>query len=217
VSIRTFSELLPERFDDDEFRARFSELVGQDVRRIDELVTRLQTLTEAPEAHTEQVDMGALLDDLLEQHRDEIQARRLLVLKELDRENPLAIADAVQLRDALSGLLSKALSLLPEQGDIYVASRHHGAGRRGSPMLRVLLRYSHRLVPATMGDAQGAVAEGMMLDEKSLEVVVAQKVVNAHGGSLTVDSSDGQETVIIIDLPAPAHQPEQAPHTSAGM
>ena len=70
---------------------------------------------------------------------------------------------------------------------------------------RVLLRYSHRASPSMNHGPEGPVVEGMALNETSLEVVIAEKVVSALRGSLTVDASDGQETVIIIDLPAPTH------------
>ena len=106
VSIRTFSELLSEHYEDEEFRTRFADLVGADVRRIESVLNQLQGLSEVGEAKRQPVDVAMVLDALLDQAREEIQRRRLLVLKELDRERPMALADPHHLRQALSGLVS---------------------------------------------------------------------------------------------------------------
>jgi signal transduction histidine kinase len=143
------------------------------------------------------VDVSALLDELLEAQRDEIQTRRLVVLRELDREQGMARADAEQLRFAFDALLGKALELVPERGDIYVASRHHDDGLRGGPAVRVLMRFESpdAIVPAVE-------VEGISLAETALELVLADAVVRSQGGTMTASTTEGRETVILIDLPA---------------
>src|SRR5262249_3635733 len=42
VAIKTFAELLPERFSDEEFRRDFSKIVIQEIERIDELLAKLR-------------------------------------------------------------------------------------------------------------------------------------------------------------------------------
>ncbi len=198
VSIRTFSELLPEHFDDETFRARFTELVGRDVAHISDVLSRLSSLTERDAPVDAPVDVSALLEALLEERRERIAQGRLLVLRELERDAPFAWADAHSLRIALAGLLDRALESLPERGDLFVATRHleRGSGAR----LRILLRHHN---PA--GITSGTLAE---LDPASnvLEFVLAQTVVEASGGSMTVDTTDARETVILIDLETPPPQ-----------
>jgi DNA-binding NtrC family response regulator len=198
VSIRTFSELLPDHYDDAEFRSHFRELVGNDVRRIDEAVTRLQAMVDLPEVKSEPVDIAHLLESLLDERRDEIQARRLLVLKELDHGLPYALGDPLQLRDAFAGLVDRALRLASDRGDVYIASKHHAAGLAGRPSVRVLMRSSSG--PSEGDDAvdEGAEKRG------DLDLVLAETVVQAAGGTLTLDTTDAQESVIVIDLPAPS-------------
>ncbi|MFO7863078.1 MAG: histidine kinase dimerization/phospho-acceptor domain-containing protein, partial [Salinivirgaceae bacterium] len=41
VTIKTFTQLLPEQYRDEEFRKTFFDLVGNEVQRIDSIVTRL--------------------------------------------------------------------------------------------------------------------------------------------------------------------------------
>ncbi len=201
VSIRTFSELLPERYDDPEFRERFRELVGQDVARIDAAVTRLQSMADLPSIEPHPVDLAHLLDKLLEEHADEIRNRRLLVLKELDHSLPHAYGDPLLLRDAFGGLLERAIGSVKDRGDIYIASKHHEGGRAGEPSVRILLRYS--LAGGTApGDSSAGSSPGLLGGE-NLAAIMAQTIVQSLGGSFTSDTTDSDECVVIIDLPAP--------------
>ncbi|MEE3328916.1 MAG: histidine kinase dimerization/phospho-acceptor domain-containing protein [Myxococcota bacterium] len=193
VSIRTFSQLLPEQYEDSEFRERFSELVDQDVTRIDEAVSRLQSMVDLPTIQSETVDLSHLLDKLLDEYSAEIRERRLLVLKELDHRSPHVIGDPLLLRDAFSGLLSRTLSQVGDRGDIYIASKHSDTRLGASPSLRVLLRY-------TAAEAPSAKQRG---DHGDLEGILAQTIIQSLGGSFTLDTTDGEECVIVIDLPAP--------------
>ena len=199
VAVRTFAQLLPERFDDPEFRRRAVHIVGADVRRIEGVVDRLARLAELAAPEAKPVDVASLLETALEGAREIIQRRRLVVLTELDRTAPHALGDAEQLRFAFESLLDKALSLVPDRGDLYFASKHHRDGLEDAPCLRILVRFR------SPGDLtrRGEIA-GVSLNENSLEMIVARNIVEGHGGRMTTSPSDGLETVVVIDLPAPA-------------
>ncbi|HME71342.1 MAG TPA: histidine kinase dimerization/phospho-acceptor domain-containing protein [Myxococcota bacterium] len=196
VPIRTLADLLPERFSDAEFRSRFADRVGADVGRIEATLDRLAEFAALPPPENGPVDLAGLLDRLLEEHREEIQRRRLLVLKELDRGQPLARGDAAHLELALRALLDKTLELVPEGGDLYLASKHHASGLRGKPSVRVLIRYHSPTQIARKGGI-----EGTSLAESALEIVLADALVHGMGGQLTLDASGAEETVVVLDLP----------------
>ena len=203
VSIRTFSELLPDHHADAEFRERFQELVGADVRRIEGVVSRLQELSELSHAKREPVDIARLLSELLDERRGVIEARRLLVLKELEPTRSTVLGDGPLLRNAFGGIFNRALEWVPERGDLYIASRHRSEPDGESASIRVLLRFqgtsgAGHIVPAN---------DAPTLAESTLEFVAAQAVILALGGAFKFDASD-RETVVTIDLPAP---PSAAP------
>jgi hypothetical protein len=200
VSIRTFAELLPEHFEDPEFRTRFTELVGRDVSHIDEVVTRLADAARGEEIAAERVDVSELLEGLLDARRDAIARDRLLVLRELEREAPIAWADPKALEVALAGLLDRALASLPERGDLFVATRRIDRAADGEPRLRVLLRHHNPDLRASGGDG---LAE-LHPDANALEYVLAETIVSACGGRLTLDTTDALETLILVDLRTPA-------------
>ncbi|MAJ61276.1 MAG: hypothetical protein CBC48_15830 [bacterium TMED88] len=191
VSIRTFSELLPEHYDDPEFRDHFSELVGRDVNRIDEAVTRLHEIIDLTELKSAPVDIAHLLERLLDDHREVIQERRLLVLKELDHNGSSALGDGQLLRDAFSALIKQAIDSVAERGDIYLASQQHPNAQSRRPILRVLIRFSVENASSPGGEST------------QLDLVMAQSIIRALGGTFTEETTHSDERVVVIDLPAP--------------
>jgi len=203
VAIRTFTSLLPERFEDPEFRGRFHEVVGSDLGRVERVLDRLSAFAALEPGQRAPVNVAALIEQLLEERRTQIQARRLLVLKEIDSTQPFALCGEAQLRFALECLLDMTFESVPERTDLYLASKHHPSGLRGGPAVRVLIRF-HNLSPARAKGADAAVGEDLSLPHTSIEIVLPELVIGSEGGTLTVDSSDAEETVILLDLPAPA-------------
>jgi DNA-binding NtrC family response regulator len=199
VSIRTFAELLPEHYADETFRARFADLVGRDVAHIDDVVTRLQNVTEHEEGQLEPLDVSTMIEELLEERRERITNRRLLVLRELERDAPMAWAQPIALRVAIAGLLDRALDSLPERGDLFVATRRIERSRGRDTRLRILLRHHN---PDVSGQS-GSSLEDLRPESNLLEYVLAETVARASGGSLTIDSSDAQESLILLELRTP--------------
>jgi signal transduction histidine kinase len=173
-------------------------MVRDDVGRIDALVERLAEVAALSQPGRDKVDVTALLEELLAERRDAIRARSLLVLKELETNSPYALGDREQLRVAFDALLGKCLEWVPERGDVYIASRHHGSALSGNASMRVLLRFH------TPGANPSANAPGVSLAETSLDLMIAEIIVRAQGGDFAVAATDGEETLIVADLPAPA-------------
>ena len=194
ATIRTFADLLPERFDDPDFRARFPEMVREDVGRIHGLLARLEQLASLDAPRRDKVDVSEMIGDLLEERREAFRERHHLVLKELDSSRPTALADAAQLRLAFEALFDKALAIVPERGDLYIASRRHEGGGSSGPSVRVLLRFHDP-------SAGGADALGPL--QNSIELLIAELIVRAQGGRLTLGASEAEERVLVVDLPAP--------------
>jgi DNA-binding NtrC family response regulator len=196
-TIRTFAELLPERFDDREFRSQFAELVEHDVRRIESVIQRLLELTSLSQPAPGSVDVSALLDELLLECTGLVRERQLLVLKELDTQGASAVGDTGQLRFALESMLRKSMELAPKGGDVYIASSYQPIGLRGMPSVRVLVRFGKRERSRPQSRFPGTTSA-----EAALDYAIAEAIVRCQGGSFAVDTGENNETVLVVDIPA---------------
>jgi DNA-binding NtrC family response regulator len=197
VSIRTFAALLPERQSDPAFGEEFRRQVEQDVARMEGRIGRLHDFVELQDADLKRVDVSAMLERLLVDRRGEIQRRRLLVLRELETEEPYALADETRLEFAFASLLDAALTHVPDRADLYLAARHHPSGLRDEPAMRVLLRF-HGEHGAGLGDANADLSVAT-----SLDLLLARIVVESCNGVLTIETANEHERVVSVDLPAP--------------
>ena len=197
TALRTFTQLLPERHADEEFRDRFAQYAAEGLDRIEGVLTGLDRLAAFREPEPRPVDVGRMLEELLDKRRNTIHERRLLVLEELDRSWPEAIGDPEQLRFAFESLLDKALELVPERGDLYIASKRHESGLRSQPSVRILLRYRG----PEAGDAAAQITD-LSPAANALAFAIAELLVQAQHGSFALDTSDRNETLVVIDLPA---------------
>ncbi len=121
------------------------------------------------------------------------------MLRELEAQQPLAVGDPDQLRFAFEALVNGALSLVPDQGDVYIASGHRAAGSHESASARILVRLRPPDHTATAG---ASATHGVAPAENALERAIAETIVRAQGGNFAVDTSDRDEVVIILDIPA---------------
>ena len=199
VAIRTFASLLPERADDPKFREEFSRVVGADVDRIEGVLDRLGSFAELPEGEPSRVDVATVLERRLEEVRGEIESRRLLVLKELDRTLPNARASEPAVELALGFVLQRALDSMPDRADLYLSSRYQPEGLEGSPCQRIVFRFHRPGSGAPPGDAAAAALSDR---ETDLGLVLAEQLVRSQHGNLILDDTHADETVVIVDLPA---------------
>ncbi len=204
VSVRTFAELLPERFDDPEFRTAFRDHARLDLALVEERLARLACFSELGPGEPLPVNVTALLDRKLEQRREEIRRRRLLVLRELETEAPWARSDAPSLDFVFDCLLSLALRERPGSSDLYLASRRQ-TNVEGKSMLRVLFRFRD--------GALGSGAGELVPSRHSLDLWLARAAAAIAGARMRVDQRRAEEIVVSLELPAaPAHAgPEGAP------
>jgi nitrogen-specific signal transduction histidine kinase len=207
VAIRTFASLLPERADDPTFREEFSKMVGADVDRIEGVLDRLGSFAELPSDPPDRVDVAAVVEAQLEALRGEIERRRLLVLKELDRTRPHARASGPAVELALEFLLQRALAWMPDRADLYLAARHQPDGLRGGPSQRIVLRFYR---PDAGDAATDAATEALSDRETDLGLVLAEQLIRSQNGTLTLDDTRPDETVVVVDLPAAPPPPETA-------
>ena len=65
VSIKTFSQLLPEKFDDSDFRSQFSSITSQEVERINHIVEQLLNFARPMKPRPEKLDLHRVLNEVI--------------------------------------------------------------------------------------------------------------------------------------------------------
>ncbi len=199
VAIKTFTQLLRDKFDDAEFRDRFYENVSGDVARIDSLVEAATAYSRLEAPNPEPVDVGVLFDDVLKEFERSFLSKRILVLREGLETRSRALADPGQLRYAIRCLIAKSVDLMPEGADLQIGFQTvaplAGTGARLAATLR-------------LGGAEGVMGDMAPLGDQAgrlpgnLEMALAREVLIRQGGALRIDTDDPRAALLTIALPA---------------
>jgi nitrogen-specific signal transduction histidine kinase len=219
VSIYTFLELLPHRYQDPDFRETFLSVVGKDTQRLISLVDKLITLAGDRDYKVDFCDIRQVLHDSLEDLSVRLERptgprdASLFLLQVPERTDQLtAILYAPQ-----EGLvvkvdreqLTKAIGYLVR----FLAHRVDPDGRvaihlQTSPDDPNRLRLSFTGRPANLSalEREQLFSPLAIASDKLLDVGpgVTQKIVEAHGGTLTLGGQEG-EIRFVLTLPR-SHQ-----------
>ena len=138
VSIKTFSHLLNTRYDDPDFRRRFSQLIPAEVERIDSLTQQLLDLSNPRRHHMERVSLHTIMQETTDLMLTRAQEAGVTLTVQLNATADSIWADASAMRQVLINLLINAFQALEHQdGERRVQLRS-----RNSPSGSIVLEVS---------------------------------------------------------------------------
>lgn len=192
VTIKTFAQLLRDRYDDENFRARFQDVVGGDIDRMDDL---LEMMIEFADFHQPQRDPVALEEKLriaISEVANECAKRQTRILWTGNGTTCKILSDESQLAYILRNILFAVLAQTKMGSDIEV-----GVEREGS----VIISYARdggRIASLThyLTGTAGHPNESVL----PLRVLLAKQLVERNGGRLTVDQSDSDRDILRMEF-----------------
>jgi two-component system, NtrC family, sensor histidine kinase AtoS len=109
VAIKTFAQLLPERFDDADFRKEFNEIVVREIDRLDRIITQINNFAHPPEIVLKPIDVRALVKKGLEIARSRFGVNGdIEVEASLPNDLPQVMGDEEALAEAFAHLVANA-------------------------------------------------------------------------------------------------------------
>lgn len=124
VSIKTFSHLLATRFDDPDFRRRFSQLIPAEVERIDSLTQQLLDLSNPRRHQPERVSLHKIIQETSDLMHTRAHESQVTLVSQLKATADIIWADPSAIRQVLINLLINAIQALETQeGERHVQLR----------------------------------------------------------------------------------------------
>jgi two-component system phosphate regulon sensor histidine kinase PhoR len=207
TSLRQFTDLLADgRVSDEADRQKYYAALRRGTRRLTQLVENLLDFGRMEAGFyrfaLQPVRAKALVERVTAEFGDEARERGYKVNLTWDGDEPLIDADAAALGRALWNLLDNAVKYSPECKTIWV----DGVAQNGS--FTVSVRDRGLGVPAQEHQAifrkfvRGSVSDGSAVKGTGLGLALVDQIVQAHRGTVTVESTVGQGSIFTIVLPA---------------
>ena len=208
VSIKTFTELLPERYEDPEFRSMFSGLMAEEVRRIDSIVNRLLKFARPAPAALVPLHLHEELRATIQLMEEEIRRHNVELDVGLSAESDLILGDADLLRQAFVNFVLNGLESMPGGGSMSIRTIVRASGWLGNaeaqqsgPNVDVILTDSGHGIPA---DEILRIFDPFFTTKSEgtgLGLSVSHGIIQEHGAIVDVESTVGHGTTFHILFP----------------
>jgi nitrogen-specific signal transduction histidine kinase len=123
VSIKTFTQLLGDKFNDGEFREHFYRIVTGDIEKIDSVLNGLLSYIKINTPLEKKETVHFILEDVLKRHEIQLEDKKIKIFKKFEKDLPETIVHDEQLRYILNALLQYAIPSIPPNGSIGILTK----------------------------------------------------------------------------------------------
>ena len=203
VAIRTFTQLLPERYNDAEFREGFQGLALKEVDRICGLINDLLSFARPSRPNVAEENMNDVVDGIARILETEAKEKGVEITRDFGLNLPKVWIDREQMKQVFMNLILNAIQAMREGGSIFISTRlisRDEAGHSGQ-FVQVEVRDTGIGIPAENLDHIFDPFFTSKDEGSGLGLSISHQIVQEHGGYVTVESKVGVGTIFFINLP----------------
>ncbi len=213
-SIKTFTQLLPSRFEDPDFRKTFCEVVPPEVQRIDTIVTRLLDFARTKPVHFAPLDPRRIIEEVLMLVENQVRKAGIRVSTEFPSEPVEINADDQRLHQVVLNLILNAIDAMKDNPVRNLTFRmtldRAHLTSKGQPTF-----FDVPCVRIAVSDTGCGISKDHIdqlftpffttkADGSGLGLSVVHGIVTEHGGEIDVDSAPGLGTTFTLTFPLKA-------------
>jgi len=205
TAIGTFLQMLPQKFNDEEFRTNFYKIAMEETTRVNNLITELLDLINTRESHFEFHNLHDLIDKMIFLISPQSKAKNIDIINKFDTSIGDVKVDSEKMKEVILNLLSNAVDFTSEGGrieisikkepvnesrkDIRIEIKDNGIGIDQSMMNRIFEPYFTTKYKSNMHNGTG------------LGLFIAHQNIQDHKGTIEVQSEVNKGTTFILNLP----------------
>ena len=202
VAIKTFAQLLPERFDDADFRKEFNEIVLKEIDRLDKIITQINNFAHPPELVFKPIDLRGPVRKAIAIARERVGTNGVAVETSLADDLPKIVADEKALTEAFAHLVANAAEATSGQAKrrITLTAKPIREGSRASGVV-VTVRDNGKGIAPELKDKIFSPFVTTKARGIGLGLPIVKRTVFDHQGRVDVESTP-RGTEVSVLLPA---------------
>jgi signal transduction histidine kinase len=203
VSIKTFTQLLPERMEDEEFRNYFLKVASGEIDRLTTLINELLGFARPSEPNLQGEDVNSIIEKIEFLIVTEARKKNVTISKDFMSNLPPVNVDAEQIKQVLLNILLNAIQAIPGDGKIWIETRTVQVLREEN---------SERFVQIEVRDTGIGISKENLErvfdpffstrpDGSGLGLAISYQIIHEHGGFIDLESEVGKGTSFRVHLP----------------
>jgi signal transduction histidine kinase len=208
VAIKTLTQLLPERLDDEEFRDQFLKIAAGEVDRISSLVNELLEFARPSDPKLELEDIDTILDGMILLVSTETKKKQIDISKDYSPNLPPIQVDREQIKQVFLNILLNAIEATTENGKITVKTRSF-MKPGGELYLQIEFNDTGCGIP---GEYIEDIFNPFFTTKSTgsgLGLSISNQIIQDHRGYIDVESQLGKGSSFFINLPVNKDYPKR--------
>lgn len=203
VSIKTFTQLLPERIDDEEFRSYFLKVASGEIDRLTGLINELLGFARPSEPKPQGEDINALIDKMEVLISSEARKKNITIAKQYGKDLPQIKVDAEQIKQVLLNIFLNAIQAIHGEGKIYTETRMVQVPIQETPetFMQIEIRDTGVGIPEENLEKIFDPFFSTRPEGSGLGLAISNQIIHEHGGFINVESEVGKGTSFKVHLP----------------
>src|SRR5437773_5486346 len=202
VAIKTFTQLLPERFDDADFRKDFNQIVVKEINRLDKMIEQIHNFAHPPELVFKPLDVNTQVQKAIEIAQEHAPAKDVSVEASLPNDLPRVLGDETALSEAFAHLVTNAAEAVLGQTKARVTlSAKPIRERNRDTGVVVTVRDNGKGIAPELKDKIFSPFYATKPRGMGLGLAIVKRTVFDHHGRVEVDSTP-RGTIVNVVLPA---------------
>lgn len=193
---RLHREFLPQEEERAGEYGRFIGVIREEIKRLNQIVDQFILFSKPYELTLTSVSLAELLDDISILFAEEAQARSVVMEKEIDSQLPAARLDKGKISQALINIVTNGLHAMERGGKLTIKAE---IDRKD--WARITISDTGKGIPKE--EIEKVFDYSYTTREKGLGLglPIAHKIIEEHGGRITIASRVGKGTAVSILLP----------------
>jgi nitrogen-specific signal transduction histidine kinase len=212
VSIKTFTQLLGDKFNDVEFREHFYRIVTEDIEKIDAVLNGLLSYIKINTPIEKRNTVHFILEDVLKKHEMQLEDKKIKIFKKFEKDLPETVVPDEQLRYILNALLQYALPSIPPNGSIGLLTKsfdlqtempddkkiHQKDGR----YIEILIVFTGYKKPIEQFETVLGISAVQKEEAVELELRLIKEIIQKNRGSMKFEVNEKKpRTLISLKFP----------------
>lgn len=208
VAIKTFAQLLPDRYEDADFRTDFSQQVTAEVDQLNRIIDKINEFANPPKPEYEPMDVHKPIEFAVTRIQSEFNHDNLKIHLSSDESKLLINGDSASLEDCFYHILKNAAenldNRLGSRINVVVKGR---SSQGGGGTVYIMITDNGTGIDPSLRDKVYSPFSTIKARGLGLGLPIAKRAIIDHNGQIEIETSDAG-TTISITIPAAASESE---------
>jgi PAS domain S-box-containing protein len=201
-AIAGFAQLLQNKVSEDDPRRRYVDIITHEAFRIDTLISDILDFAHQKKRSDVEVCLPDLIEKVLSDKAGAADKKKVELKKNVASDLPVLYGDVVRIERILLNLVNNAIDAMEESGEICLGVERVESDT--GPLVQITVSDTGCGIPP---ENMETIFKPFFTTKSSgtgLGLAIIQKIVEEHGGTISLKSEIGRGTAFSITLPAKA-------------